>query len=96
MLSLLDEFHDEVDAIGLLEDELHGYYEGVVHLEQDDFLHFQILNGFVRKHGVFPDAFHCVKLMVFRVFHEVHFPECSLSQDFSAYKVFELSIVLLL
>lgn len=57
---LLDIVHDEIDSVGSLENELHAHNEGVVHLQQNEFLKFQALQGLVFNDDVFPDALHGV------------------------------------
>ena len=62
-LTTLDELHDEVDSVGLLEDVVHSDDERVVHLVEDQLLNLEGLDGLVLDHDIFPDAFHGVVLI---------------------------------
>jgi len=42
-LAALDELHDEVYSVGLLEDVIHSDHEGVVHLLENEVLHLKAL-----------------------------------------------------
>lgn len=59
-LSALNEVHDKVDAVGLLEDVVHADDKGVVDLKQDQLLHLERVDRVVLYHDVFPDHFHGV------------------------------------
>ena len=52
-LSALDELHNEVDPVCLLEDIVHTKDEGVINLVQDEFFNLERLDGFMLYHHIF-------------------------------------------
>lgn len=68
-LTSLDELHDEVDAMGLLEYVVHANDERMVHLIKDQFLDLERLNRLMLNHDILADAFHCVVYTIALVFN---------------------------
>ena len=60
-LATLDELHDEVDAVGLLEDVVHADDERMVHLVKDELLDLEGFDGLMLNHHVLPDALHRIE-----------------------------------
>ena len=60
-LTTLDELHDEIDAVRLLEDVVHADDERMVHLVKDEFLDLEGLDGLVLNHHILSNALHRVE-----------------------------------
>lgn len=78
-LASLHKLHDEVDAIGLLEDVVHSNDEGVIDLVEDHLLDLQRLNRLVLDDHVLPHSLHRVVLATNVVADQVYFSESALS-----------------
>jgi hypothetical protein len=55
----LNEVHNEIDAVTLLEHIVEANNERVVHLNQDKFLQLERLNAFVLNDYIFANDLHC-------------------------------------
>jgi len=80
-LATLNELHDEVDAVGLLEDVVHADNERMVHLVQDEFLDLQRLDRLVLDDHVLANTLHCIVLSIQLVVNQVNFSESSPPND---------------
>jgi len=74
-LSALDELHNEVDPVCLLEDIVHTKDEGVINLVQDEFFNLERLDGFMLYHHIFANWFHGVELLVALALDQINFTE---------------------
>jgi len=78
-LATLDEAHDEVDAVLVLEDELHVDDEGMLNRVEDVLFELDVLPLLIVNHDVLPDAFHGVDLLSDQVLNQVHLAEGTLA-----------------
>ena len=69
----LDKLHNEVDAVGFLEDVVHPDDERMVHLVEDELFHLEGLDGLVLDHHVLSNALHGVVLVGELVLDEENF-----------------------
>lgn len=76
-MRLLNEFHDKVDSIFVLEHVLHVHYEGMLNLEQNVLLKLNILKLLIINYYVLSDALHCIDLSRGLVLYKINFPECA-------------------
>ena len=86
-LASLNELHDEVDAVRLLEHVVHADNEGMVHLVQDELFDLQRLHRLVLDYYVFSDDFHGVVLVLQLVAHQVDLAESATPDDTDQLKV---------
>ena len=93
-LTTLNEFHEEVDALLVLEHELHVDEEGVVNRVEDIFLEADVLELLVFDDDVFADALHGVEVAVGFVLDEEHLTEGTLANHLLDFEVFELGFLL--
>ena len=87
-LTTLDELHDEVDAVCLLEDVVHANDEWMVHLVQYELLNLQRLDRLVLDNHIFPNAFHRLVLVVQLVVNQVYLAKSSPSNDADQLEIF--------
>lgn len=80
-LATLNELHDEVDAVGLLEDVVHADNERMVHLVQDELFDLQRLDRLVLDDHVLANTLHCIVLSIQLVVNQVNFSESSPPND---------------
>jgi hypothetical protein len=73
--SSLNEVHNEVDAVALLENIVEADYEGMVHLQQNQPLKLERLNALVLNHHILADDLHGKQLVVKILAHEVNLTE---------------------
>ena len=77
----LDEVHDKVNAVRLLEDVVHANDEWMVDLVQDELLNLERLDGLMLDDDILADNLHRVELVLPLVPHEVDFAEGAASND---------------
>jgi hypothetical protein len=94
LIDLLDEFHEEVDSEFVLEDVLHVYYEGMIHIEEDLFFKFDVIELLIVNNNVFPNALHCIDLVVFGILNEEDFAKCAFANHLLNHEVLQTHIVL--
>jgi len=80
-LSALNELHDKVDPVGLLENIVHSNYKRMVHLIEDEFLDLERLYGFVLYHDIFSDNLHREVFVLQFIAHEIDFAESATTYD---------------
>ena len=88
-LAALDELHDEVDSVRLLEDIVHPNDERMVHLIQDELLNLQRLDRLVLNDDVLSNDFHGEVLVLLFVPNEINFAKGAPSNDADQLKVVE-------
>ena len=80
-LATLDELHDEVDAVGFLEDVVHANDEGMVNLVKDELLDLERLDRLVLDDHILSNALHGVELIILFVVDEVDFAESTATDN---------------
>ena len=83
--SSLDEWHDEVDTLFVLENVVKVYQERVIGSFQDVSLHGQVLHLIMLNDELFSDAFHSIQLSILEELCQEHFTKSTpayKSQDF--------------
>lgn len=104
--NLLDVFHDEVNAVGPLEHKLHSHNEGVVHLQQDQFLQLDVLQRVILQDDVLSDALHGEVTLLGRQVHQVdlqqsvnpllpYLSKVASANDTDQLKVFQVEVLVL-
>lgn len=78
-LATFDKFHQEVDAVLVLEHVLHVNQERMVNLAEDVLLKLDVLHLFVLEDDVLADDLHGVRLLGRLVLNKEDFAECSLT-----------------
>ena len=77
----LNEVHNEVDSVRLLEHIVHANDEWVIHLVQNQFLNLQTVDGLVLDDHVFSDTFHGVEFATDLALHQIHFAKGASAND---------------
>lgn len=90
-LASFDEAHDEVDAVFVLEYELHVHDEGVVHCVEDVLFELDVLPLLIVDHDVLTDALHRIDLLRNQVLDQVHLSESSFAYHLEDHKVLQPS-----
>jgi hypothetical protein len=85
--SSLNEVHNEVDAVALLENIVEADYEGMVHLQQNQPLKLERLNALVLNHHILADDLHGKQLVVKILAHEVNLTEGAASNNTDQLKI---------
>ena len=93
-LTTLNEFHEEVDALLVLEHELHVHEEWVVNRVEDIFLKADVLELLMFNDNVLTDALHGIEVSVSFVLDEEHLTEGTLANHLFDFEVFELGFLL--
>jgi len=93
-LTALDEFHEEVDTIFVLEDVFHVHEEWVVDCVKDVFLKPYIVELFMFDDHVFTDTLHSIEITVVFVLDKEDLAESALSDHLFDFEVFELGLFL--
>ena len=94
LVTLLDEVHEEVYSELVLEHILHVHDEGVLHIEQDVFLQFNILKLLIINDNVLSDTLHSIYFVVFVMLNQIYLSESALPNHLPYYKVSELHFFL--
>jgi len=80
-LSTLDEVHDEVDPVRLLEDVVHANYERVIYLIQNELFNLERLHRFVLDDYILSDDFHSIQFVLALVTDQVNFAKSASSNN---------------
>ena len=91
-LTSLDEVHQEVNSVVVLEHILHVDQEGMVNSVKNIFLKLDVLHLLVFDNNVLSDTLHCVQLACGLVLHEEDLTESTLANKFSELEVLEFSL----
>ena len=88
-LATLDELHQEVDAVLVLEDVLHVDQEWVVDLPQDVLLQLNVLHLLIFENDILADDFHGKKLFCSGLLNEEDLTESALADQFTNLEVLQ-------
>ena len=87
--SSLDERHDEVDTLFVLENVVKVYQERVIGSFQDISLHGQVLHLIVLDYELFSDAFHGIQLSILEELCQEHFTKSASADQSQDFKLIE-------
>ena len=87
--SSLDERHDEVDTLLVLENVVKVYQERVIGSFQDISLHCQVLHLIVLDDELFSDAFHGIQLSILEELCQEHFTKSTPADQSQDFKLIE-------
>ena len=88
-LATLDELHQEVDAVLVLEDVLHVDQEWVVDLPQDVLLQLNVLHLLIFENDILADDLHGKKLFCSDLLNEEDLTESALADQFTNLEVLQ-------
>lgn len=95
-LATLDKVHQEVDAIFVLENVVHGYDEWVLHLVEDVLFELQTLKEVLVYYHILANALHSIELIGLSLLYHVDLAKGTFSNKLEDVKVLETSHLLLL
>ena len=95
-LATLDEVHQEVDAIFVLENVVHGYDEWVLHLVEDVLFELKTFKEVLVNNHILADALHCIELIGLSLLYHVYLAKGTFSDKLKDVEVLETSYLLLL
>lgn len=77
-----DESHEEIDSVGGLENVFHVYEEGMINIEQDILLKFDIFELLIIDNDIFSYAFHGKYLICILMLDQENFAKSALAHHF--------------
>jgi len=94
-LTALDELHQEVDTVLILEDVLHVDQEWVIDLAQDVFLQLDVLHLLILENDILANDFHGEQLFGSNLLDKEHLTEGTLADQFANLEVLQRDLSVL-
>lgn len=94
-LTALDELHQEVDTVLILEDVLHVDQEWVIDLAQDVFLQLDVLHLLILENDILANDFHGEQLLGSNLLDKEHLTEGTLADQFANLEVLQRDLSVL-